>query len=158
LASFVSLTATTLYGTGWTGTAPGRGNPTVSGTITSTTDFSDHIKSVDISLDADDIDFTNFGAGGFKEKRTGLLSASVSITFFADYAASQVSTVLVPAILARTSGYWDFKPTSSARSATNPSLVFALTPKSIPVAMAIGAAEEVTVGFSIDGKYARLTS
>ncbi len=158
MATFVSLTATALYGAGWTGTAPGRGNPTISGTITSTTDFSDHIKSIDMALDADDIDFTNFGAGGFKEMRTGLLSASVSITFFADYASSSVNTVLVPALLARTSGYWDFKPTSAARSATNPSLVFALTPKTIPVAMAVGAAEEVTVGFSVDGKYARLTS
>lgn len=158
MATFVSLSATTLYGAGWTGTGPGRANPTVSGTITSTTDFSDHIKSVSISLDADEVDFTNFGAGGFKEMRTGLLSASVSITFFADYAAASVNTVFVPALLARTSGYWDFKPTSAARSATNPSLVFALTPKKVPNPMSVGAAEEVTIDFSIDGKYARLTS
>ena len=158
MATFVSLSATTLYGTSWTGTGPGSGNPTPSGTVASSTDFSDHIKSVSISLDADEVDFTNFGAGGFKEMKTGLISASVSITFFADYAASSVNTVMVPAILARTLGYWDFKPTSSARSATNPSLVFALTPKKVPTAMAIGAAEECTVDFSIAGKYARLTS
>lgn len=158
MATFVSTTAMTLYGAAWTGTAPGAGNPSVSGTITSTTDFSDHIKSIAISLDGDDIDFTNFGSGGFKEMKVGLLSASVSITFFSDYASSQVNTVLVPALIARTLGYWDFKPTNSSRGATNPSLVFALTPKKVPAAMAIGAAEECTVDFSVAGKFARLTS
>ena len=158
MASFVSLTATTLYGTAFTGTAPGTANPTVSGTISSSTDFSAAIKSVSISLDADEVDFTNFGAGGFKEMKTGLLTASVSISFYADYAALAVNTVLVPALLARTLGYWDFKPTSSARSATNPSLVFALYPKKVPAAMAVGAAEECTVDFTIAGKYARLTA
>ena len=158
MASFVSLTATTLYGTAWSTVAPGPANPTVAGTITSSTDFSAAIKSISISLDADEVDFTNFGAGGFKEMKTGLLSAGVSITFFADYAASAVNTVMVPALLARTLGYWDFKPTSAARSATNPSLVFALYPKQVPAAMAVGAAEECTVAFTIAGKYARLTS
>lgn len=158
MATFVSTSATSLYGTAFSTVGPGPGNPTVAGTITSSTDFSDHIKQVSISLDADEVDFTNFGAGGFKEMKTGLLSASVSITFFADYATSSVNTIFVPAILARTLGYWDFKPTSSARGATNPSLVFALYPKKVPTAMAIGAAEECTVDFSIAGKYARLTS
>lgn len=158
MATFVSLSATTLYGTAFSTVAPGPGNPTVAGTITSSTDFSDHIKSVSITLDADEVDFTNFGAGGFKEMKTGLLSAGVSVTFFSDYAAASVNTVLVPALLARTLGYWDFKPTSAARSATNPSLVFALYPKTVPAAMAIGAAEECTIAFAIAGKYARLTS
>lgn len=158
MATFVSTSATTLYGTGWTGTAPGSGNPTVSGTITSTTDFSDHIKSISISLDADEIDFTNFGSGGFKEAKTGLIGATVSITFFADYGSSSVNATLVPALLARTLGYWDFKPTSAARGSTNPSLVFALYPKKVPAEMAIGAAEECTVDFTIAGKYARLTA
>lgn len=158
MASFVSLTATTLYGTSFTGTGPGVANPTITGTVASSTDFSAAIKSVSISLDADEVDFTNFGAGGFKEMKTGLLTASVSISFFADYAAAAVNTVLVPALLARTLGYWDFKPTSASRSATNPSLVFALYPKKVPAAMAVGAAEECTVDFTIAGKYARLTS
>lgn len=158
MSTFVSTSATTLFGAAFTGTAPGVGNPTVSGTISSSTDFSDHIKSISISLDADEVDFTNFGSGGFKEAKTGLIGASVSITFFSDYASSQVNTVLVPALLARTLGYWDFKPTSSARGATNPSLVFALYPKKVPAAMAIGAAEECTVDFTVAGKYARLTA
>ena len=157
MATFVSTTATTLYGVAWTGTAPGPANPTVSGTITSTTDFSDHIKQVSISIDADEVDFTNFGSGGFKEMKTGLIGATVAITFFNDYASSSVDSVLFTALLARTLGYWDFKPTSSARGSTNPSLVFALYPKKYPAEMVLGQAQEATVEFSIAGKYARLT-
>jgi hypothetical protein len=158
MATFVSLTATTLYGVSWTGTAPGPANPTVSGTVASSTDYSDHIKSVSISLDAAEVDFTNFGSGGFKEMKTGLLTAGVQISFFGDAAASGLDSVLFAALTARTLTYWDFKPTSSARGASNASLVFALYVKKYPAAWTIGSAQEASVDFSIAGKYARLTA
>lgn len=158
MTTFVSLTATTLYGTAWTGTAPGPANPTVSGTISSSTDYSDHIKSVSITFDADDVDFTNFGSGGFKESKTGLLSAGVQINFFGDAAASNIDSVLFGALTARTLTYWDFKPTNSARGTSNASLVLALYVKKYPAAWTIGAAQEASVDFAIAGKYARLTS
>ena len=150
---------TVLGGTAWTGTAPGPANPTITGTISSSTDWSDHIKSVSVNMAAAQQDFTNFGSGGFVENKTGLLSADISIEFFNDFAASEVDAVFGPGLLARTLYYFDFKPTAAARSATNPSLVFALYVASYPpLGVAVGDASMASIGFMNAGKYARLTS
>lgn len=159
MATFVLTTAMTLHGTAWTGTAPGVGNPTVAGTISASTDFSDHIKAVKFDLSAANVDFTNFGSGGYVEQKPGLISADVSIDFFNDFAASTVDAVLWPLFAARTLTFWDFKPTNSARSATNPSYVFALyIAKYPPGGFTVGSASETSVSFMIAGKHSRLTS
>jgi hypothetical protein len=158
MATFVLTSATTLYGTSWTGTAPGVANPTVSGTITSSTDLSDHIKAVNINLSAVNVDFTNFGSGGFIENKPGLLGVDLSIDFFNDFAASNIDSIFGAAAIAKSLIYLDVKPTSSARGSTNPSYVFALYVASYPIGAAVGSASEATVGFMTAGKYARLTS
>lgn len=151
----------TLVGTIWTGTAPGAGNPTPSGTIATTlsTDLSDHIKAVKINMSRVDVDFTNFGSGGFVEKKPGLADADISIDFFNDFAASTVDAIFGAAQLANTLYYLDIKATNSARSTTNPSYVFAVYVSSYPpLGATVGDAAEATVGFMLAGKYARLTS
>lgn len=159
MATFVMTSATILGGTAWTGTAPGSGNPTISGTITTTIDWSDHIKSVSIDTTAAAVDFTNFGAGGYTESKPGLKTADVSIDFFNDFAASEVDAIFGPALTAETLYYFDFKPTSAARSATNPSYVVALYVASYPpLGVAVGEAAAATIGFMNAGKFARLTS
>ncbi len=159
MATFVMTDLTVLSGAAWTGTAPGPANPTISGTITSTTDWSDHIKSVSVNLATVGQDFTNMGAGGFVETKPGLISADVSIEFFNDFAASEVDAVFGPGLLAKTLFYFDFKPTSSARAATNPSYVVGLYVASYPpLGVAVGDAATASIGFMNAGKYARLTS
>lgn len=159
MATLVLTSATTLVGTAWTGTAPGPGNPTVSGTITSSTDFSDHIKQVNINLSRAAIEFTNFGSGGFVENKPGLLNADLSIDFYGDYAASSIDATFGAALLAGTLYYVDIKPTSAARGTTNPSYVFAVYVASDPVlGQAVGDANMMSIGFMMAGKYARLTA
>jgi len=113
-------------GTSWTGTAPGDpGTQTVSGTLSST-DLSTMITSIDISLAADELDYTNFGSGGWRQKISGLKAGTIQINFNQDFAASKVDALfgiggsLMP-FGGSGSYYIEIKPTSSARSATNPS-------------------------------------
>jgi hypothetical protein len=149
----------TLAGTAWTGTAPGPANPTVSGTITSTTDFSDHIKQININMNVAMQDFTTFGDGAFISQKPGLKGADLSIDFNQDFAASSVDAVFGAAFLAGTLYYLDIKPTSSARGSTNPSYVYAAYVATYPpIGNSVGDRGGVTVGFAVTGTYARLTS
>jgi hypothetical protein len=156
MATSVLLTSTVLYGSSWTGTAPGPGNPTVSGTIASSTDFSDHLAAADAGIAVAEVDFTNFGSGGFSEFKPGLINISWSLDLFQDFAAASIDAVFGAAVLARTLVYLDLKPTSAARSATNPSIVGAVYVKSYPTAYAVGAGVKTKIDFMSAGKFARL--
>lgn len=159
MATAVLTSVTTLYGTGWTGTAPGAGNPTPSGTISSSTDLSDHIKQVNINLSRANVDFTNFASGGYMENKPGLMDCDFSIDFYNDWAASNIDSIFGAALSAGTLLYFDVKPTSSARGATNPSNVLAVYVKSYPpIGGSVGDAGMANVGFMLAGKWARLTS
>jgi hypothetical protein len=159
VATLVLTSCTTLYGTAWTGTAPGPANPTVSGTISSSTDFSDHIKQVNINNNVAFQDFTTFGDGAFISQKPGLKGADLSIDFNQDFASTQVDAIFGAAMLAGTLIYLDFKPTSSARGSTNPSYVYACyVAKYQPIGQSVGDRAAVTVEFAVTGTYARLTS
>jgi hypothetical protein len=159
MASLVLQSATVLYGTAFTGTAPGPGNPTVTGTISSSTDFTDHVRAVNLSDKVAMQDMTTMGDGGFFTQKPGLLSADITIDFNQDFAASSVDVVFGAAVLAKTLVYLDVKPTSSARSATNPSRVYACYVMDYqPTAGEVGTRAGVTVGFAVTGTFARLTS
>ena len=159
MASIVLTSATVLTGTGWTGTAPGPGNPSVSGTISSSTDWSDHVKQVTFSDKVAMQDFTTFGDGAFVTQKPGLKSADISIEFNQDFASSSVDAVFGAAQLAGTLLYLDVKPTSASRASTNPSYVYAVYVSDYtPVGNSVGDRASVTISFAVTGTYARLTS
>lgn len=158
MASFVIASASVLTGTAWTGTAPGPGNPTPSGTISSSTDWSDHVKQVTLSDKVALQDFTTMGDGLFMAQKPGLASADVSVEFNQDFSSS-VDATFGAGILARTLYYLDVKPTSSARAATNPSRVYAAyLGEYTPLGGAVGDRSAVTIPFGVTGTFARLTS
>lgn len=159
MATLVLTSATVLTGTGFTGTAPGPGNPTVSGTISSSTDWSDHIRQVTINNTAAMQDFTTFGDGAFVSQKPGLKSADISIDFNQDFAASNVDATFGAAQLAGTLYYIDIKPTSASRGSTNPSWVYAAYVSDYsPLSNAVGDRTGTTVSFKVTGTFARLTS
>lgn len=159
MASLVLTSATTLYGTAWTGTAPGPANPSVSGTISSSTDFSDHIRQVTLNMSVAMQDFTTFGDGAFVAQKPGLKGADITIDFNQDFASSSIDATFGAAFLAGTLVYLDFKPTSSARGATNPSYVYAAYVSSYPpIGQSVGDRAAASVGFAVTGTYARLTA
>lgn len=165
MAVFALTSATIQMGTAWTGTAPGDpGTQTVSGTITSATNISAMISEVDISLDADEIDYTNFASGGWRQKTIGLKAGTIQFTFNQDFAASQVDALFgIGGSLMPFGGtgtyYFDIKPTSAARGTTNPSYVGQLIPLAYsPLSGAVGALATVQLQIPTTGQVARLTA
>lgn len=163
MAVFVLTSTTLLAGTAWTGTAPGDpGTQTVSGTITSSTDLTAMLTSVDLAIDAEEKDFTNFASAGWRIKRGGLKAGTLQLNFNQDFAASQVDALLgLGGSLWPFAGtgtyYFDMKPTSSARSATNPSYVGQIVPLSYkPIAGSVGDEAVVSIQYPTTGKIDRL--
>ena len=159
MASLVLTSATVLTGTAWTGTAPGPANPTVSGTISSSTDRTDHVRQVTFGPKTNMQDFTTMGDGGFFTQKPGLVQADLTVEFNQDFAASDVDAIFGAGLLARTLFYLDIKPTSSARAATNPSYVVAAYVAEYPVlGNAVGDRAATTITFGVTGSFSRLTS
>jgi hypothetical protein len=161
MASLVLTSCQTTYGTIWTGTAPGPGAPTPSGTIATTqsTDYSDHIRQVTLNLNVAMQDFTTFGDGAFITQKPGLKGADISIEFNQDFAASSIDAIFGAAFLNGTLGYLDIKPTNAARAATNPSYVYACyVAKYPPIGQSVGDRAAANIEFAVTGTYARLTS
>lgn len=159
MATLVLTSATILEGSAWTGTAPGPGNPTVSGTISASTDFTDHTKQITLNNTVAMQDFTTFGDGAYVSQKPGLKGADITVEFNQDFAASSVDATFGAAFLNGTLIYIDVKPTSSARSATNPSYVYACYVSSYPpIGQTVGDRAGVQVGLSVTGTFARLTA
>ena len=149
-----------LFGTAWTGTAPGApGTQTVSGTVASSTDLSFWGKALSTPEAFEALDASGFGSGGFRNFVPGMAAMSASITFFQDFAAGATYATLQAVTLAKTLCYFDVQPVNAARSATNPSLVFACYMTQFDfLTAATGEVPEITVGLQVTGKWAHLTS
>jgi hypothetical protein len=70
----------------------------------------------------DEVDITAFGATS-KSLTKGLGDASISVDFFQDFAAGNVHATLQPLLSSSTPVTIEVRPTSAARSATNPAAV-----------------------------------
>lgn len=161
MATFTLVNAQTTVGTIWTGTAPGPGNPTISGTIASTgsTDFSCWNTKVTINTNVNMVDFSTFCSNGFAETKPGIIKATVSLELSQDFTTSSVDQVFWPLFINKTLTYLDIKPTSSARSSVNPSYVFAGYVQSYtPLDGAVGDRAMTTIPVEVTGKFDRLTS
>lgn len=102
-----------------------------------TVDLSSSVQSVEISLEADTLETSNFGSGGHRERITGMKSANVSINWFQDYAAANVHAVLYP--LFGTVATVTVKPASGSATSTNPQFAIPCTINQYnPVSGAVG--------------------
>lgn len=81
-------------------------------------DLSDHIYAVELPIEFDVKETTNFGSGGKKSRLAGLEDCSATIHLFQDYAASEVEATIWP--LLGTATTIAVTPTTSAISETNP--------------------------------------
>jgi hypothetical protein len=160
MASFVALNAKAQSGTAWTGTGPGDpGTQTVSGTINTPVDWSSWCTQVTMDMKLAEIEFTNFGSGGFKQVKPGLFEGDLTFDLNQDYAASQVDATVWPLFIGRTLVYFDLMPTNSARSATNPSVVFAgYITEYQPFGTKVGDAVMTSIPVAVTGIFSRLTS
>ena len=81
--------------------------------------LSDHSNQVTVNDSRNPVDITAFGATNTTVTK-GLGDGSISITMFQDFAAAKTHATLQPLIGSSTAVAVEVRPTSGARSATNP--------------------------------------
>ena len=86
--------------------------------------ISNFASSVELEDTADEIDFTGFSTAGYKEFGQGLKDATITVTFFSDFAAAGVNAgvnnIIQPLYASGGTLNIEIRPTSSAVSSTNP--------------------------------------
>lgn len=84
--------------------------------------LSDHAFNITVEDNRTEVDITAFGATS-KAITKGLGDASITIAFYQDFAAGKTHATLQPLIGSTTPVTVEVRPTSAARSATNPAAV-----------------------------------
>jgi hypothetical protein len=85
------------------------------------TAYSDHANNVVLDDKADQIDVTPFSSAGYKSYIPGLKDGSITVTWFSDFDAGKINSVLQPLYASGGTVGIEIRPTSSAVSSTNPS-------------------------------------
>lgn len=113
-------------------------------------DLSDHCSSVTIEANADEVDLTGFQET-YREFGVGLRDATITATFFQDFAGSSVDATLWPFVGGTAAGGTVeivVKGDSAATSATNPS--YTMTSRIFnytPIAGGVGDAATIDTTF-----------
>ena len=120
------------------------------------TDLSSTLNSVELSVEADDIETTAFGSG-YRTRIGGLKQASVTLNFMQDFGAGSVDATLFP--LLGTLSTVTIVPTSGTVNSTNPRytavcLVNAYT----PFASSVGDIATLSVTWPVSGTVTRATA
>ena len=120
------------------------------------TDFSTSLNSVELAIEADDLETTAFGQG-FRTRIGGLKQASVTLNFMQDFASGSVDAILSP--LLATLATVVIKPTSGTVTSQNPAYQFtALVTQYSPFASSIGDLASLSVTFPVSGTVVRATA
>jgi hypothetical protein len=120
------------------------------------TNLSSSLQSVDLTIQADEVDTTTFG-GNFKTVTGGLLSGSVTLNFYQDFGAGSVDATLWP--LLNTAATVVITPTSTAVSSTNPSYTaVCLVSQYQPFASTVGDLATLSVTWPTSGTVTRATA
>lgn len=121
-----------------------------------TVDFSSSLASVELNLEAEDVDTTAFGSS-FRSRVGGLRDGSISLNFHQDFAASSVDQTLNPLI--GTIATVVIIPNGTAVSATNPSYtVTCLVNQYQPFASSVGDLATTSVTWPLSGTVTRATA
>ena len=120
------------------------------------TNFSDSLQSVDLTIQADEVDTTTFG-GAWKTVTGGLRSGSLTLNFYQDFAGASVDATLWP--LLNTAATVVITPTSSTVSATNPTYTaICLVSQYQPFASTVGDLATLSVTWPTSGTVTRATA
>lgn len=113
--------------------------------------LSDHGNSVEVEDSREQVDITAFGAV-VKQYTKGLGDGKITIGFFQDFAAAKVHATLQPLISSSTPINVEIRPTSAARSATNPAVLMSgLLFNYTPLGGNIGAPSTISAVFANAG-------
>jgi len=119
-------------------------------------DFSSNLNSVELALEADDLETTAFGSG-WRTRIGGLKNGSLTLNFMQDFGAASVDATLNP--LLGTIATVVIKPTSGTATATNPSYTAeCLVNQYSPFASSVGDIATLSVTWPTSGTVTRATS
>lgn len=120
------------------------------------TNLSTNLNSVELSIEADDLETTAFGSE-WRSRIGGLKTGSVTLSFLQDFGAGAVDATLFP--LFNTLATVVITPTSSTVSSTNPSYTaVALVNQYMPFASSVGDIATLSVTWPTSGTISRATS
>jgi len=110
-------------------------------------DLSDHVQSITVSMNAEDVDLTAMGATS-REHAPGLRDDRVTVTFFQDFASSKVDATLSGYVGSATGATLVIKPVATTVSSTNPSYTMtAILLNYQPLSGTVGEADTIDVEF-----------
>jgi hypothetical protein len=117
--------------------------------------LSDHIQKIDPGFTFEDLDATAFGQTAHV-RRNGLQDGSVAITFLNDFTAANLDAIMWP-LAGGLPVSFEIRPTSAARSATNPAMIGNLLINSWkPISGDVGKLVTVDVSYPTSGLTTRV--
>lgn len=120
------------------------------------TNLSTNLNSVELSIEADDLETTAFG-GEWRTRVGGLKTGSITLSFLQDFGAGSVDATLYP--LFNTLATVVITPTSGSVSSTNPSYTaVALVNQYMPFASSVGDIATLSVTWPTSGTITRATA
>lgn len=120
------------------------------------TNLSTNLNSVELSIEADDLETTAFG-GEWRTRVGGLKTGSITLSFLQDFGAGSVDATLYP--LFNTLATVVITPTSGTVTATNPSYTaVALVNQYMPFASSVGDIATLSVTWPTSGTITRATA
>lgn len=146
------------------GTAPGGTAAPTGCTLSSPTDISAFVTGIDQGVDVESLDVTSFGAGGYRAFVLGLRQGTLNLTLLNDYAASQINALVglngsVRPVGSASTLVIEVRPTSAARSASNPGFVCAVLNRNWSTFSAsVGQVPTVSWNVQITGGFAELVA
>ena len=120
------------------------------------TNLSTNLNSVELSIEADDLETTAFG-GEWRTRIGGLKTGAITLSFLQDFGAGPVDAPLYP--LFTTLATVVITPTSGSVSSTNPSYTaVALVNQYMPFASSVGDIATLSVTWPTSGTITRATA
>lgn len=120
------------------------------------TNLSTNLNSVELSIEADDLETTAFG-GEWRTRVGGLKTGSVTLSFLQDFGAGSVDATLYP--LFNTLATVVITPTSGSVSSSNPAYsCVALVNSYMPFASSVGDIATLSVTWPTSGTITRSVS
>jgi predicted secreted protein len=114
-------------------------------------------KSVQIPVEANTLDTTNFGSSGWETNIAGLKRFDVEVELMQSFASGSVDAVLFSKV--GTSVTFDIRPFTGTVTATNPKFTgSAILTKYAPIGGGVGDLHMVSVGLKGTGAVTRATS
>jgi hypothetical protein len=121
-------------------------------------DLSDHIASVELSQEVEEVETTAFGDSA-RTRTGGLANNSLSLDFHQDFAAASVDATITPLIGGTASFEVRARSTATAVSATNPKWTgTVLLTEWTPLAGAIGELSTASITWPVSGAVTRGTA